>query len=355
MNTCARLESSGRRGQIHTSQETAKHLIEAGKADWLQQRLDPQNLKGKGSIETFWLFPKSEKSGSLASVESEGPEDCHVGIGPQAVTLDNRTVRLIDWNVEMLLGLLRQVVARRAATSIKAKKKSFSFRGLGSDFATEFGVARPLEEVREIIALPEFDAKAALKQQHPDQIEIPTEVVNQLNCLVTNIARMYNSNPFHNFDHASHVVMSVVKLMSRIVAPSHLKDLDDEDKEAAALHDHTYGITSDPLTQFACAFSALIHDVDHVGVSNAQLVKEGVPLVEIYGERSVAEQNSLDLSLDLLMSSDYDTLRAFLFPTKTDLVRFRQVSTRPCRMPEYGRMRDIANITIPFLSSRIAS
>jgi len=43
--------------------------------------------------------------------------------------------------------------------------------------------------------------------------------------------------------------------MSRIVAPSHL----DEDN-ADALHDHTYGITSDPLTQFACAFSALIHD-----------------------------------------------------------------------------------------------
>lgn len=27
---------------------------------------------------------------------------------------------------------------------------------------------------------------------------------------------------------------------------------------AAMLHDHTYGITSDPLTQFACVFSALI-------------------------------------------------------------------------------------------------
>lgn len=27
---------------------------------------------------------------------------------------------------------------------------------------------------------------------------------------------------------------------------------------AAMLHDHTYGITSDPVTQFACIFSALI-------------------------------------------------------------------------------------------------
>lgn len=69
----------------------------------------------------------------------------------------------------------------------------------------------------------------------------------------------------------------------------------------------------------------LSHSVDHVGVSNAQLVKERVPLAAHYNARSVAEQNSLDLSWDLLMSDDYVDLRAFLFPTKEDLVRFRQL------------------------------
>ena len=71
--------------------------------------------------------------------------------------------------------------------------------------------------------------------------------------------------------------------------------------------------------------SALIHDVDHVGVSNAQLVKEGDALAELYNGRSVAEQNSLDLSWDLLMGPDYDQLRDFLFPHKEELVRFRQL------------------------------
>jgi 3'5'-cyclic nucleotide phosphodiesterase len=70
------------------------------------------------------------------------------------------------------------------------------------------------------------------------------------------------------------------------VAPSHLledgSDKDNGKDAAATLHDHTYGITSDPMTQFACAFSALIHDVDHVGVSNAQLVLEGVPIAKKY-------------------------------------------------------------------------
>lgn len=51
--------------------------------------------------------------------------------------------------------------------------------------------------------------------------------------------------------------------MSRITAPSELLDSEEDELDpnlAANLHDHTYGITSDPLTQFACLVSALIHD-----------------------------------------------------------------------------------------------
>jgi 3'5'-cyclic nucleotide phosphodiesterase len=92
---------------------------------------------------------------------------------------------------------------------------------------------------------------------------------------VTRIALSYRKNPFHSFEHASHVTMSVVKLLSRIVAPQQdeSKTFQDVTDIASILHDHTYGITSDPLTQCSCVLSALIHDVDHPGVSNAQLIK----------------------------------------------------------------------------------
>jgi hypothetical protein len=62
---------------------------------------------------------------------------------------------------------------------------------------------------------------------------------------------------------------SVVKLLSRIVAPSdHYSEVATPNKDdASSLHDHTYGITSDPLTQFSCVLSALIHDLDHPGTS----------------------------------------------------------------------------------------
>jgi len=71
-----------------------------------------------------------------------------------------------------------------------------------------------------------------------------------------------------------------------------------EDSEAPAniYEDNSFGIASDPLTQFALVFSALIHDVDHLGVSNAQLVKEQSRLARIYANKSVAEQNSVNVA-----------------------------------------------------------
>lgn len=97
---------------------------------------------------------------------------------------------------------------------------------------------------------------------------------------------------FPCLQHASHVTMSVNKLLSRIIAPD--IEVDQRRDLKSILHDHTYGITSDPLTQFAVTLSALIHDVDHSGVPNAQLVKEHTSLAAAYNNKSVAEQNSVE-------------------------------------------------------------
>ena len=118
--------------------------------------------------------------------------------------------------------------------------------------------------------------------------------------------------------------------MARIVAPGHLvsenpTNRDELKKQAASLHDHTYGITSDPLTQFACAFSALIHDVDHTGVPNMQLIDENPAMAKLYKNRSVAEQNSFDLSWELLMDNRFSLLRATLYSTPAEVQRFRQL------------------------------
>jgi 3'5'-cyclic nucleotide phosphodiesterase len=91
------------------------------------------------------------------------------------------------------------------------------------------------------------------------------------------------------------------------------------------LHSSTYGITSDPLTQFAIVFAALVHDVDHRGVSNGQLVSERDPLALRYNNESVAEQNSVAVAWELLLRPCYSDLRAALFGSHSDMARFRQL------------------------------
>jgi hypothetical protein len=154
------------------------------------------------------------------------------------------------WPVPTFWRLKLQVVARRkvshTATAAAAPKLYLDDNG-----------STVLNEVKEIIHLPEFDAKSASNQDNPESIDLGEEAMAQLRDYVSIIATMYRDNPFHNFEHAS-VTMSVVKLLSRIVAPDQVANADDSGgmHDLASTLDHTYGITSDPLTQFACVFAA---------------------------------------------------------------------------------------------------
>jgi hypothetical protein len=79
------------------------------------------------------------------------------------------------------------------------------------------------------------------------------------------------------------------------------------------------------LTRFAVILSALWHDVDHAGVTNAQLVKEGDSLAMMYKNRSVAEQNSVELAWSLLMDDQFSDLRRVIYVNENEFRRFRQL------------------------------
>lgn len=154
------------------------------------------------------------------------------------------------------------------------------------------------------------------------------------------VAGMYKENPFHNFAHASYVVMAVSKYMNRIMSASEIDLGNDGDRQRssthAALHDHTYGITSDPLTRFACVFSALIHDVDHPGVPNPRLIEENERLARLYKKRSVAEQNSFDLAWELLMDDSFSRLRNAICSDEAEFKRFRQIVVNSVMATDLG-------------------
>ena len=116
--------------------------------------------------------------------------------------------------------------------------------------------------------------------------------------------------------------MSVVKLLARI---SDVKELESANDALGAMdrYNSPFGIASDPMVQFACVFSALIHDADHPGVSNEVLMQEELVLARHYKGRSVAEQQSFDLAWGLLMEERYTDLRRTIFPTPAEQQLFR--------------------------------
>ena len=189
-----------------------------------------------------------------------------------------------------------------------------------------------LDEVQEAIQTPDFNAEIAEATLDYDLVQVPEAIVNDIRDYVAMIAAAYKCNKFHNFDHACHVTMSVTKLLGRVVTPDissspgeSVTDQKTRHQMAAQIHNFTHGLTSDPLASFALVFTALIHDVDHLGVSNAQLAKEQPELADYYRNKSVAEQNSLDIAWDLLMADRFTSLREYIFATQADLLRFRQL------------------------------
>jgi class 3 adenylate cyclase len=366
VNTASRMESNGQRNRIHLSEETTQLLISAGKGHWITARDDIVIAKGKGELQTFWLFdgvlpPRNPRTGSFdsteqrdshydASVALEQPDDEHtLEISPCGPTEHDddvrsneggsvkrlgprRLARLVDWNVDVLLGRLRAVVANRQA-SYRPNNKQLPFlqtQDVGSHLLLP-GLS-PRDDVVEMITLPSFDASTARRIKNPETVEICPQVVRQLQNYIASIAAMYKNNPFHNFEHASHVTMSSNKLLQRVTSPDDV-DYQREDVQekhrlsavASDLHQRTYGITSDPLAHFAIVFAALIHDVDHPGLTNRQIVQQQDPMAIQYHNQSVAEQNSITKARDLLMREDFIDLRQCIYSTESEAKRFWQL------------------------------
>mmetsp|Transcript_1770 Transcript_1770/g.3541 ORF Transcript_1770/g.3541 Transcript_1770/m.3541 type:complete len:561 (-) Transcript_1770:185-1867(-) len=334
VNTAARMESTGISNQIHVSEETARLLIDAGKSSWLTPRKETVQAKGKGELTTYWVFQKNnrKRGSSVATVTScdSSSGSFRLPILDQRTNMDERHIvcdrrrRLIGWNVDLFAGLIGKIVARREANKsiVDDEGKSISKVGKASNKDTNHGMI--LDEVVEIIELPVFDPQAINLQEGRHSILLTEEVMSQLRNYIFAISNNYNENPFHNFEHASHVTLSVAKLLSRIVAPD-LEINSTEFNVCSTLHDHTYGITSDPLTQFACILAALIHDVGHQGVPNTTLVEENDVISKKYKGRSVAEQNSVDIAWALFLEPQFSALRKTVCTTDKELNRLRQL------------------------------
>jgi len=324
VNTAARIESTGIRNRIQISMETANQLIAHGKHNWIIPRDDTVVAKGKGQMKTFWLIPSGFKPDqykerisnvSLGRAMSERVQK--ISAIPAVAEETTRLLRLVDWVVDVMKRLLIQIEAKRQIEKRGIPREDNMIQHAESRILTK--TTNTLDEVQEIVTLPMVNSTPR-SEYDKLRVELPDKVVKELYLYVKTIATMYRKNEFHNFEHAAHVTMSVSKLLSRIVAPGI-----DFSSGTTSLHDHTFGITSDPLTQFAVVFSGLIHDVDHVGIPNFVLLSENKELGKKYKGKSIAEQNSVDVAWSLLMEPRFLELRKCIYHDVSELSRFRQL------------------------------
>eukprot|EP00934_Nitzschia_sp_Nitz4_P005383 Nitzschia sp. Nitz4//scaffold17_size182527//44169//48060//NITZ4_001838-RA/size182527-augustus-gene-0.14-mRNA-1//-1//CDS//3329539292//5373//frame0 len=317
MNSAARMETTSLRGRIQLSSDTADLIIDAGRGQWVELREDLVEAKGKGKMQTYWLKPEKQGVDTRKSLIAPSPVANMLEGNTEAGSEEKE--RLIDWNLTVMMSLIEKIMASRG----KARRPSRADRLSMSNGLHEHG-QRILDEVKEVIPLAEFDCQAVLRSD--DYVVVPSIVRSELRDYIAQVCSLYVDNPFHNFSHASHVTMSAHKLIKRITRPdevnySHAK----KENIVRELHEATYGISSDPLTQLAIVISALVHDAGHTGVPNFQLAKEHPAFVAKYGEKSIAEQRSLDLTLELLQAPVYSNVRECIVPTKEEQSRLRQL------------------------------
>lgn len=294
----------------HQGEDCFRNAIE-NKKDWTVKGADIVStlVAKKASLATKEVsVTRSEAVMTVDPTENTTKEMKDEKKKPTSLDASNKKLladadrHMVEWNVDLFKRLLRQILAHRMGSGHDSKE------GL-VDLASSLKEGSTVrDELSRIVAFPFFDKEASRLKVDPDTIVLSDSVQQQLRDYVHLIATLYNENAFHNFKHASNVATSANKYLQRIT-------------------DHTLSMQMfDPMTQFAIIFSSLIHDVDHPGVPNAQLVKDGDRLAALYDNKSVAEQNSIDLAWNVLMHEDYTDLQRAIFSTQAELDRFRKIA-----------------------------
>jgi Adenylate and Guanylate cyclase catalytic domain len=207
VNVAARMENTGEKGRIQCSQETATILMAAGKK--LTLRETKVETKGKGLLQTYWLnvaantltASRHSFSADDGKVDDAAPVDdkgeCEVECVPDS--LPEQVERLIDWNANNLVRLLRVIEGRRcAAKTIREDASTLMLQSRNGSKCT-----RVLDEVREIIMLPKFDPMLAKQSVDVADMTLNPQVAVEARIYVQEIAHRYQDNPFHNFEHVS--------------------------------------------------------------------------------------------------------------------------------------------------------
>jgi hypothetical protein len=158
--------------------------------------------KGKGEMQTFWLEDGTNSGSSngkgASTVVSADTLDEPRTDGALSLHTE-KALRLINWNVDILLCLLKQIAAKRSVGT-NSTSSGAPCNESAHEAESRFTGTMPLHEVQEIIRLPGFCMSNA-QTEDVKRTALNPAVEKQLFDYVSSVATMYGDNPFHNFEH----------------------------------------------------------------------------------------------------------------------------------------------------------
>lgn len=167
------------------------------------ERDDRVLAKGIGVLSTCWLSVRPSKLSKDHDADaSNGELSSHGEASVDEDRFRDNQVGLVDWHTQSLAQFLKVVVAQQHSSLMPCEDD----RELTKAEQTIIQTRRtPIEEISDNIAFPHVDDLEGI-QEDSESIELGMRVHNQLRNFIWEIAGTYKAVPFHNFEHASHVV-----------------------------------------------------------------------------------------------------------------------------------------------------
>ncbi len=226
------------------------------------------------------------------------------GFIKQKKTLDRneKRERYVDYHTNVLTGLLKKLVAMHSARRGDCSEADAYAEMVGKPI-DPFGDASTTktfaEEAVEGILFPTSTQHIENDEENP----IEDSASNQLRELISKVSRWHRDDlPFHSFEHASHTVLSITKLLAAVETTRASND---------TVLKKTKSMITHPLTQFVLVFAALVPN-DDIGGNDAV---RGL----------IAAEKSALRAWSLFLEPSFRDLRRTIFRTRQDFEFFRRL------------------------------
>jgi len=293
VNLASRMESTSHKMRIQCSDFTARLLLDAPNYTFNTEERTNRgvrgvNVKGKGLLKTYWILNVT----GLRSHQNNFHEDVESAVKSHSS----------DMPVD------------RVIQSMSLAKQKWTRIGL-PDSPLVGATQDTTVMINRITAILEHMLEVAIDGRR-EQEDLSPKAKKELHAYVTEIASLYNDVHYHNFEHASHVTISMYKLVDA------LRDSYHESGDVS--FKFSKGIWKNGFTRFCLLYSCLIHDVQHTGQSNKILGDKNHIVARNFPGAS-AERNSIKVAIDLLFQPRFSHIRKAIIPTIHDRFEFGRI------------------------------